>query len=84
MNVLSAKLTSSLAQFNERINQFCPRRVQLGPNVDPIEFKIQIDGDGMACIWTEGLRTKSVPVDEMPFFLESMLQAMDLIETLST
>jgi hypothetical protein len=84
MNLLSARLTGPLAKFNERINQVCPRRVQLGPNVDQIEFKIQIDSNGMACLWTERLKTQSVDVDDMPFFIESMLQAFDLEETLNT
>ena len=84
MNVLSAKLTSSLARFNERINEVCPPRVQLGPNVEPIEFKIGINSDGMGHLYSEGIRTGSVPIDDLPFCLESMLEALDIVETLNT
>ena len=84
MNVLSARLTGSLARFNERINEVCPPRVQLGPNVDPIEFKIEISSDGMGNLYSEGIRTGSVPIDDLPFCLSSMLEALDIVETLNS
>ena len=84
MNVLSEKLTSSLARLNERINEVCPPRVQLGPNVEPIRFRFEIGDDAMAYIFTEGLRTSKVPFDDLQFFIEAMLEALDLVETLNT
>ena len=84
MNELSARLTSTLAQFNEKINEVCPPRIQLGPNVEPIEFKIEISSDGMGQLYSEGIRTGSVPIDDLPFSIASMLEALEIVETLNT
>ena len=84
MNELSARLTSSLARFNEKINEVCPPRIQLGPNVEPIEFKIEISSDGMGQLYSEGIRTGSVPIDDLPFSIASMLEALEIVETLNT
>ena len=84
MNELSARLTSTLAQFNEKINEVCPPRIQLGPNVEPIEFKIEINSDGMGHLYSEGIRTGSVPIDDLPFSIASMLEALEIVETLNT
>ena len=84
MQAFDAKISSSLATLNEKINEFCPPRVQLGPNVKPIEFKIEIKDDGTACLYTEGLKTHSVPIDHLPLFIDSLIEALDIVEALNT
>ena len=84
MNVLSAKLTSSLAVFNDRINEVCDRECKT--DVHPLDFKIEMTSDGMALLSEadlsegEGYKTQKIPIDDLPFFLESMIQALDLVE----
>ena len=84
MLAFDAKISSSLSTLNKRINAFCPPRVQLGPNVEPIEFRIEIKDDGTACLYTEGIRTHSVPIDYLPLFIDSLIEALDIVEALNT
>lgn len=84
MRALDAKISSSLATLNKKINEFCPPKLQVGPDVKPIEFRIEIKDDGTACLYTEGLRTDSIPVDHLPLFIDSLIEAYDIADTLNT
>jgi len=85
MNVFSSeKLTAFLARFNDRINEVCDRECKT--DVHPLYFKIEMTSDGMALLSEadlseeEGYKTQKIPIDDLPFFLESMIQALDLVE----